>query len=424
MGSMNTKKTESPDFRSRYAWMRLSPRRFVCLGVAGVALLICILASELLWLPVDMEPFGQDLFRIAFLVTLPFRFLIYFIIPPANHHWSVAHFAVVCLGTPYFLWIGGAAVLHIKKRFTRGSYKETPPVSVAAARVPRTLDRRDFLVRMTAGTAFTAVGGVGFYASFVEPVQLEVRRYEIPIRDLPSAFDGFRIVQVSDTHYGPYNPLRFIEKAIGMANDLQGDLVALTGDYVHFTPRSIEPGIKVLTKLTSRFGTVAVMGNHEHWEGIEACHESFKKTKMRVLNNDRVFLTPAGLATTPQPGPCLCIAGVGDLWEGQVLFQQAVRDADDNMPRIVLSHNPDAAELVGPKERIDLMIAGHTHGGQIVLPHVGPLANVSRCGEKYLGGLCQGPHCPVVVSRGVGVAGIPVRLGVHPEIGLIILKRA
>ena len=423
MDSISTKKTESPDLRSRYAWMRLSPRRVVCLGLAGVVLLLCILASELLWLPVDIEPLGRVLFRIAFFITFPFRILVYFIIPPSNHHWPVAHFALACLGTPYFLWIGGAAILYIKKRLARGAHKETPSEDGGVAPITRTLDRRDFLVRMTAGTAFTAAGGVGFYASFVEPSRLEVRRYEMPIRDLPAAFDGFRIVQVSDTHYGPYNSRRFIEKAIGIANDLQGDLVALTGDYVHFTPRSVEPGIEVLTGLKSRFGTVAVMGNHEHWEGLDACLEFFKKTKIRVLDNDRVFLTPAGLATTPQPEPCICVAGVGDLWEGQVLYEQALHGVDDNMPRIVLSHNPDAAELVGAKERVDLMIAGHTHGGQMVLPHVGPLANVSRYGKKYLGGLCQGPRCPVVVSRGVGVAGVPVRLGVHPEIGLIILKR-
>jgi len=423
MSSMETNKKESKNIRSRYAWTRLTPRRLVYLGLVGVVLLLCILASELLWLPVALEPIGRILFRLAFFITLPFRVLVYFIIPPSNHHWSVAHFVAVCLGTPYFLWICGATFLHIKKYLIRGAHENNASEDTAAP-ASRSLDRRDVLAWMTTGTVFAATGGVGCYASFVEPAQLEVRRYEILIRGLPAAFDGFRIVQVSDTHYGPYNPLRFIGKAIEIANNLQGDLVALTGDYVHFTPRSIEPGIEVLTKLKGRLGSLAVMGNHEHWEGVGACFNAFKKTEIRVLDNNRVFVTPTGLDTTPQSGPCICIAGVGDLWEGQVLFDEALRGIDDDMPRIVLSHNPDAAELVGPKERIDLMVSGHTHGGQIVFPVVGPLANVSRYGDKYLGGLCQGPHCPVLVSRGVGVAGVPARLNVRPEIGLIVLRSA
>ena len=83
------------------------------------------------------------------------------------------------------------------------------------------------------------------------------------------------------------------------------------------------------------------------------------------------------------------------------------------------------AELIDPAaHRVDLIVCGHTHGGQVRFPLIGAPVKVSRHGGKYLGGLCQGPHCPVIVSRGVGISGLPIRWGVPPELGLITLHKA
>jgi hypothetical protein len=94
------------------------------------------------------------------------------------------------------------------------------------------------------------------------------------------------------------------------------------------------------------------------------------------------------------------------------------------MPRLLLAHNPDTAEQVKPTQRVDLMLSGHTHGGQVYLPGLGTPVVPSSYGQKYAGGLCAGPTCPVIVSRGVGMALLPMRLGVPPEIGYLILTRA
>jgi predicted MPP superfamily phosphohydrolase len=97
------------------------------------------------------------------------------------------------------------------------------------------------------------------------------------------------------------------------------------------------------------------------------------------------------------------------------------------MPRLLLSHNPDAAEdprFLRARHRVDLMLSGHTHGGQVRLPVVGAPVIPSKYGQKYAAGLVQGPRCPVYVSRGLGLSGLPVRFGVPPEIVLFELQRA
>lgn len=397
-------------------------RHFVWLSVVGIALLACILQSEMLLLPYVLEPVGRALFRGAFLVTLPFRLFVVPIIPSVNHHWPLSHWVVTCLGTPYFLYSVGKFCLAIGR-----SWRRRFPVSHADAgkNFGVYLNRREFLARSTAGATAAVTGSVGSYATLVEPARLYVREYTIPVKGLPAVFDNLRIAHVSDTHYGPYVALSFVQEAIGRANELNPDLVLLTGDFVHFTPRSVEDGIGVLAGVEARLGAAAVMGNHEHWEGAEACRERFSQIGMPLLENRAMYVTAQGLTDAPKAGePSFCLAGVGDLWEGEVLLDETLKDAPADVPCIMLSHNPDVAEMLKAHHRVDLMLSGHTHGGQVSLPVVGPLVVPSEYGEKYLGGLCQGPRCPVVVSRGVGVAGIPVRFGVPPEIGLITLRCA
>lgn len=265
---------------------------------------------------------------------------------------------------------------------------------------------------------------MGGYATFIEPLSLRVRRYDIPVRGLPRELNGLRIVQISDTHHGPFIPLSQIEFAIERANALMPDLVVLTGDYVHRTSRAVPGGVGVMKQIRARLGVAAVLGNHDHWEGAGACRGEFERAGIPLVDNVRLFLTPEGLGQAPQPGRSLCVAGVGDLWEDDVNFERALQGVDPSIPRVLLSHNPDTAELVPPGIRIDLMFSGHTHGGQVRLPVVGAPLAPTRYGAKYLGGLCHGPVSPVIVSRGVGMAGLPLRLAVPPEIGLIVLSVA
>jgi uncharacterized protein len=146
-----------------------------------------------------------------------------------------------------------------------------------------------------------------------------------------------------------------------------------------------------------------------------------------MITNGRVFLDAMDreLSVIPRRAESLCIAGVDDLLEGSVDVESALRGVPEETPRVMLSHNPDvaeAAELIG--KRVDLMISGHTHGGQVVLPIIGNPAIPSRYGQKYAYGRVRGPVCPVIVSAGVGMSLVPVRIGVRPEVVEITLRGA
>jgi predicted MPP superfamily phosphohydrolase len=284
--------------------------------------------------------------------------------------------------------------------------------------------RRRFLVMSAAATPFALGAGPLSYAALVEPQRLKVRRYAVTIPDLSPELDGIRLVHISDTHYGPYVGKRFLRSVIDQANALRCDVAVLTGDYVHRTPRAVQPGIRLLRDIDTRLGAVAVLGNHDHWEGADACRGAFGDIGIPLIDNDRLFLSGDGLGVTPEPGRSICLAGAGDLWEDNVSFPKAFRDVPGEMPRIVLSHNPDVAEAVPQHRRIDLMCSGHTHGGQMRMPGVMAPVVPSAYGAKYAGGLVRGPRCPVVVSRGIGLAVLPARFAVPPELVVIRLRRA
>lgn len=342
----------------------------------------------------------------------------FFLAPP---QWQ---FALVATFTPllYAAIAFGAWTL-----WRRATHRPETPCERAKGdgdRAP-SMPRRDFLLRGGGLTLGALGGGLGVDAVFFAPQRLAVRDYVVPIRDLPADLDGLGIVQISDTHYGPFMPLDYLKRMVQIANALRPDLVLLTGDYAQSTPRSVEPGIGIFADLRAPLGAVAVLGNHDHWEGAPACRDMFRRLGVPMVENSRVFLTAAGLRPCPPKGAdALCIAGVGDLWCGDVDPVGALDGVPGAMPRLLLSHNPDVAEMLPGRLRVDLMLSGHTHGGQIRLPVLGTPQVPSRYGQRYAGGLCQGPQCPVLVSRGVGMGGIPVRFQVPPEISRITLRRA
>ena len=299
--------------------------------------------------------------------------------------------------------------------------------AVRAAKAAAGSSRRSFVGKMGLAAIAAAGGGSAFWVSVVVPSRVRVRRYEIPIFGLPRTLDGLKLAHLSDTHYGPYVSRGHILHAIECANAEAPDIAVLTGDYVHRTPRAIDPGIGLFADLHPRLGTVAVLGNHDHWEDADACRARFVDLDIPLLENARLFATADGLTEHEVPDRSVAIVGMADYTEARPAPRVASRRISPLCPRIMLSHHPDVAERFAqnhPDLRFDLQLSGHTHGGQVRLPGLGTPVVPSNWGTKYAGGLVQGPAWPVVVSRGVGMAVAPIRLGVAPEIGIITLRSA
>lgn len=311
---------------------------------------------------------------------------------------------------------------------------ETSMQSQSETEALNRVTRRDVL---KGGLVLVPTLSFGFSANviLVEPGRLVAREYTIPIKDLPTSLEGLRIAHLSDFHLGDYIGLPHIQRAIAMANEFQPHVALLTGDYVQGTDKSFEPVARTIAdELKPMHGYAATLGNHDHWHGRLNAQDSFAKHGIPLIDNDRKFFSVSGFAQSPV-AESICIGGIGDLWEDEIDYLKATADAPESMPRLILSHNPDTAEMfsglsqrkraraAGPT-RVDLMLSGHTHGGQVRLPYLGTPVTPSYYGQKYAGGLVEGPDWRVLISRGLGMAGLPVRLGVPPEVVLVTLVRA
>ncbi len=291
------------------------------------------------------------------------------------------------------------------------------------ALVEAALSRRRFLRRGAAAAGGVAAAGLG-YSLIVEPRWFEVSHQVIRLRGLPPGLDGLRVVQLTDFHHGPWMARERVRELVEASNRLTPDLVFLTGDYVDQSPAYIKPAVEELARLEARIGVVAVLGNHDWREDGHFLQRQFEAHDIPLLDNTRCILTPARrLVREADEG--LALAGVGDLWMDTQDYEKALAKLPAAMPRILLSHNPDVAEepdLLDSKHRVDLIISGHTHGGQIYIPFVGTPMVPSRFGQKYAQGFVSGPICPVFVCRGVGLTGVPLRIGVPPEIAVLELR--
>jgi hypothetical protein len=391
---------------SALGWLRARPALAASLWTTGAALLALV---DLLWLRSLHEAGTLDRVAAAvddvvFLMSLPGIVIATGLVTSAGHHHPPAFYPVATAVNAALLW----PLLFIWLRHRRRAPVKTP-------------GRRAFLVR----GAGVAVAGLMAWAVWLEPRRLVVRRLRFPVRDLPPALDGLRVLHLTDLHLGPFVSEARLRSVIDEANALRPDLVALTGDHVHGSPAYIPRVAALLGRLRPRLGVVGVLGNHDHWEGADASRAALRRAGVVLVENRHMYLGPGGITTSARPG-ALCVGGVGDLWEDSPDLDRALAGVDPRTPRLLLCHHPDYAERPSVRRsatRVDLMLSGHTHGGQVSLPALGPPLVPSEHGRKYARGLVAGPRFPVHVSAGVGVAVLPVRLGVPPEMTLITLVR-
>lgn len=281
-----------------------------------------------------------------------------------------------------------------------------------------TFTRRQFLkkvFKLAAAGSLAAVGG-GYggyrYTSQIETEWLEVESVQIPLKNLPSALEGFKIAQLSDLHLRPFTTLEFLQKAVDRTNQLQADLVVLTGDFVSREAEAIFELAPVLAGLNPKYGLYAALGNHDLWSNQAVVRAGLAEQGIPVLQN-------AGRSIGVGPAQ-LYLAGVDDVWSGQPDLNSALADAPPEVPVILLAHEPDLADRFVADGRVSLQLSGHTHGGQVRLPGIGALV-LPRFGKKYDLGLYRVGDTWLYTNRGLGVVGPPIRFNCRPEITEITL---
>lgn len=264
-----------------------------------------------------------------------------------------------------------------------------------------------------------AAGGLALYAGEVERHWPQVHQVSIRLRNLPDAFRGFRIVHMADFHYGEYTEPTFIRSVVRRVNALHPDMIALTGDFISSGPMAQRISIDFGYHCADLLGhlecrrTFAVMGNHDALVSAPDITEALTSKGFPVLSNRAVAIE--------KDGARLWLAGVADVLAGSADLKSAVPRARNAAaePLILMAHEPDYADQVAGSG-VDLMLSGHTHGGQVRIPFLPPV-NLPPMGEKYIEGLFTLRDLQLYVTRGIGTVGVPFRFRCPPEITVITL---
>jgi len=255
------------------------------------------------------------------------------------------------------------------------------------------------------------------YAVLVEPTWLEVNRLLIPV---PGRVDQtpFRVVQLTDLHYHGKTPQAYLKHVVQQVQAAQPDLIALTGDYIHGGGRYIRLAAEWLGQLRAPQGVLAVLGNHDH--AIRASwsprlHRGLNERVSAALTANGIRVLHNELVVVEHGGQRFQISGVDDLWSRQCRPAEALAGLDERWPHIMLAHHPLTIHQIEGK-RCDLMLSGHTHGGQVHSDRYGSVT-LSRRMKNYAAGLYTFGSQRLYVNKGVGY-GWRIRYNRRPEIAI------
>jgi predicted MPP superfamily phosphohydrolase len=241
----------------------------------------------------------------------------------------------------------------------------------------------------------------------------KIEQVTIEIPNLASDFVGYRIVQFSDIHMGHWITGERLSGVVQLVNDQEPDLVAITGDFVSYVIRQIrEDMVSALRELKPKDVSVAVLGNHDHWMGAEHVRQILRESGVIELANEVYSLE--------RNGASLHIAGVDDVMVFQDRLDDVLEKLPEDGPAILLAHEPDFADVSSKTGRFSLQISGHSHGGQVVLPGIGPLIR-GPLFLRYPIGRYQVGDMIQYTNRGVGTHVFRLRINCPPEITVFTL---
>jgi len=293
-------------------------------------------------------------------------------------------------------------------------------VEPSAAPFNQQVSRRSFLKGATYGA-----GSLALYAGEFERHWIEVVEKDIGIRGLPSDFNGVRLAQLSDIHLDEFTEPFLLREAIDQINRARPDFVFLTGDYVSAQVLSQPLTVEAAWQCGSLLSRLecgqryAIFGNHDIWAGEEHVGDALRSHGITVLKNSCLPLERGGSR--------IWLAGLDDPVCGQPDPDRAIPSSIRNVanePVILLCHAPDYVDELHTKQAgqaVSFVLSGHTHGGQIRLPFIGPL-RLPPGGRKYVEGLFRLDNTQLYVNRGIGSVGVPFRFDCRPEITLFTLR--
>jgi len=257
-----------------------------------------------------------------------------------------------------------------------------------------------------------------FYGSFIEPRMLFVNEYNIDIKKTESN-DRIKIAAVADPHFGPFKKYGYSQKIADKLEEQNPDVIVLLGDYIY----GLEENAKYLEpiiKLSSKYPIFVISGNHDYHlpefkspkqkDKTQILRQLLKKYNIKLLENSsqKIFINN-------EP---IYLVGIKEIWTGEADLELAMQNIDQTKPIIMLCHNPDF--IMQAHDTIDLMLSGHTHGGQIRLPGIGPVPPLpDELGRKFDKGLFKFNNAQLFITSGVGEAGPRARLFNPPEIAIL-----
>jgi predicted MPP superfamily phosphohydrolase len=239
---------------------------------------------------------------------------------------------------------------------------------------------------------------------------------DFPTRRLPPALAGLRVALLSDIHFGPYLNGKELDHVVAMANETRPHVTVVTGDFITRDSDPLETCLERLARLRADAGVYGCLGNHEIYADCEDAAEN----RARALGID---ILRRGARRLEFGGATLNLVGVDYQRRYRPYLLGAERLVRPGMVNLLMSHNPDVFP-VAAQMGYDLVVGGHTHGGQVTVEILEQTLNISRFYTPFVAGLYRRGSSSLYVSRGIGTIGLPIRLGARPEVTLLRLRQA
>lgn len=249
-------------------------------------------------------------------------------------------------------------------------------------------------------------------ARFNDVYDVEVTRHEVFIDDLPEPFDGYRIAFLTDTHVAGFVRRTFYETIVAQTRAFEPDLILFGGDFVTFR-RHIPLLADRFAGLKATDGIFSILGNHDYWSSAPEIVETLRPLGVRFITNQHVILARGGAR--------LPLVGIDEVYRGAPDPDAAFAGIDVGEPCLAISHHPDIIDVL-PRRRIDLLLCGHTHGGQIRFPFFGAVVVPSKHEATYAAGFHRIGPVLMYTSRGIGAIP-PLRILCRPEVATFVLRR-